>query len=87
MRPQIQEVGPHGWEVEGRLGGLQAWGRRNGVIDSAPRTEYTNDEGQQTVPKDSGETKDYSMGKGKAKYPPPTPRLPYDNSSLLWGTL
>ena len=26
MRPQIQEVGSHGWEVEGRLGGLHAWG-------------------------------------------------------------
>ena len=27
MRPQIQEVGLYGWEVERRLGGLQASGR------------------------------------------------------------
>ena len=27
MRPQRQEVGPNGQEVEGRPGGLQVWGR------------------------------------------------------------
>ena len=53
MRPQIQEVGPHGQEVERRLGGLQAWGRRNQTIDSAPNT---NDR-QQTVPKDRPRTR------------------------------
>ena len=45
MRPQRQEVGSHGWEVERRLGGLQAGGRQNGITDSAPGTVDT-DEGQ-----------------------------------------
>ena len=56
MRPQIQEVSPHAWEVEGRPGGLQAWGRQNGIIGSTPRTVDT-DEGQQTVPKETPRTR------------------------------
>ena len=43
MRLWIQEVDPHGQEMERRLGGLQARGRRNQTIDSAPETVDTND--------------------------------------------
>ena len=50
MRPR-QEVGPCGHEVERRLGGLQAWGRQQGILDITPGTVDT-DEGQQTVPKE-----------------------------------
>ena len=49
----LQEVGPHGPEVERRLEGLQAWGRRNGVVDSGPRTDDTEDIGQQTLPNET----------------------------------
>ena len=49
--PREQEVGPHGWEIERRPGGLQARGRRNQTIDSAPETVDTNGR-QLTVPKD-----------------------------------
>ena len=49
----VQEVGPHGHEVERRLGGLQTSGRRNGVVDSGPRTGITEDIGQQTVPEET----------------------------------
>ena len=44
----VHEVGPHGCEVERRLGGLQARGRRNRAVDSSPRTGVTGDTGQQT---------------------------------------
>ena len=44
-RPVLQDVGPHGQEVERRPQGLQALGRRNRVIDSGPRTDDTADEG------------------------------------------
>ena len=82
MRPQIQEVGPCGQGVEGRLGGLQAWGRRNGVINSAPRTEDINDKGQQTVPKEAQERpRTRVWTRARPSTPPPTPRLPYDTYS------
>ena len=32
MRPQIEKVGPHGWEVERRPGGIQAWGDKIGLL-------------------------------------------------------
>ena len=56
MRPRIQEVGPHGQEVERRLGALQTRGRRNQTIDSVPETVDTNDR-QETVPKDRPRTR------------------------------
>ena len=86
-RHQLQEVGPHGWKVERRPGGLQAWGRRNGVIDSAPRTEDTNDEGQQTVPKDIQGDLGLEYGQGQAKYPLQHPDFPMTIIPLLWGAL
>ena len=61
MRPQIQEVGPCGQEVERRLGGLQVWGRRNQTTDSAPNT---NDR-QQTVPEDRPRTTVRARAKAK----------------------
>ena len=46
MRPRIQKVGPHGQEIQRRLGGLQAWERRNQIIDNAPETTNTPDNQQ-----------------------------------------
>ena len=51
--PVLQEVGPCGCEVERRPGGLQAWWRRNIVLDSGPGTDDTEDIGQQTVSKET----------------------------------
>ena len=70
MRPQIQEVGPHGQEVERRPGGLQAWGRRNQIINSAPETVETNDR-QQTVPKDRPRTRVRAMARPSTPLPHP----------------
>ena len=76
MRPQIQEVGPCGQEVERRLGRLQIWERQNGIIDSAPET-VDADDGQQTVPKFQ-ERPRTRVRQGQDQVPPPTPRLPYN---------
>ena len=46
------------------------WGRRNRVMDSVPRTEDTNDEGQQTVSK---ETQDRPRTRVQARARPSTP--------------
>ena len=78
-RPVLQEVGLHGQEVERRLGGLQAWGRRYRVIDSGPRTYDTDDEGQQTVPK---ETQDRCRSRVWARARPCTP-LPHPGFPIM----
>ena len=70
--PVVQEVGPCGQEVERRLGGFQVRGKRNGVVDSGPRTNDTEDIGQQTVPK---ETKDRPSSRVRARARPSTPSL------------
>ena len=86
MRPQIQEMGPHGQEVERRSGGLQARGRRNQTIDRAPETDDTNDR-QQTVPNDRLRTR------VRARARPNTPLLHPDfpivsyMTLLLWDAL
>ena len=82
MRPQIQEVGPHGREVQRRPGGLQVWRRQNGITDSVPGT-IDADEGQQTVPKERTRTR--VQARARPSNPPPTPRLPYNNNLLPVG--
>ena len=65
MRPWMQEVGPQGWEVERRLGGLQAWERRN----------QSNAQGnQQTAPQERPRTRVRARARPGI---PPTPRLPH----------
>ena len=82
--PVLQEVGPHGQEEERRLKGLQAWGRRNGIIDSGPRTNDTEDDGQQTVPK---ETHDRPRSRvwARPSTPLPHPGFPMIVAPLLLG--
>ena len=80
-RPQLQEVGPRGQEVDRRLGGLQAWGRRNQTIDSAL---VTNDR-QQTVPKDRPRTR--VRARARPNTPLPHPDFPIVITLLLWGAL
>ena len=43
-RPRLQEVGPHGQEIDRRLGVLQTWGRTNQTADTPDR--------QQTAPRE-----------------------------------
>ena len=86
-RHQLQEVGPHGQEVERRLGGLQAWGRQHGILDSAPGT-VDMDEGQQTVPKER-QYRPRTRVWARARPSTPLPHLdfPIKITPLLWGAL
>ena len=82
-RHQLQEVGPcrsGSGEETGRASSMGE--EKMELSNSAPRTEDTNDERQQTVQKkglrrDPG--LDYRQGQGQV--PPPIPRLPYGNYS------
>ena len=77
VRPRLQEVGPHGWEIERRPGGLQVWGRTNQTIDNALETIDTPDR-KQTAPKE----RPWMRVRARARPgTPPTPRLPYNNLS------
>ena len=72
----MQEVGPQGQEVEGRLGGLQAWERRN---------QSNAQDNQQTAPKERPRTRVRARaGPGN---PLPHPDFPIIPIPLLWGTL
>ena len=87
-RPVLQEVGPHGWEEERRPGGLHAWGRRNGVIDRGPRTNDTEGDGQQTVPKETHDRpRSRVWARARPSTPLPHPGFPMIVTPLLWGTL
>ena len=70
-RPRLQEVGPCGWEIDRRLGGLQTWGRTNQTADTPDR--------QQTAPRERPRMK--VRARARPSIPPPTPRLPYSNLS------
>ena len=78
--PWIQVVGPHGQEVERRLGGLQTRGRQNQTINSDPEIVDTNDR-QQTVPRTRARTR------ARPNNPLQHPDFPIMTTHLLWGTL
>ena len=83
MRPQLQEVGPCGWEVERRLGGLQAWGSRNQTINALGTTDTPDY--QQTVSKERPRTR--VRTRVRPGTPLTHPDFPIVTIPLLWGTL
>ena len=84
IRPGRQEVGPpHGWEVERRPGGLQAWGRRNQNNNNALGTTNTQDS-QWTTPQERPRTRVRARARPGTTLPHPD--LPIIPILLLWGT-
>ena len=70
----LQEVVPHGCEVERQPGGFQARGIRNGVIDDGPWTDDMSD---------NGETPDRSKERHRVRWARPRPNTPSHTQASL----
>ena len=82
LRPG-QEVGPHGWEEERKLGGFQARGMRIGTIDDGP---WTDDMYDGETPDRPGERCRIRWARARPSTPP-HPDFLMMHILLLVGTL